>query len=75
MGLPSLKIEKLILNPVHPDYFYLIKFQGIENDMIINNFVLKEDYEKLQSKVDEAKNEIVEVDEESKDGLNASILR
>ena len=56
-----------------PNYFYLIKNQGIDNDMEIKNFVLEEDYDKLQSAIDIAKNEIPEVEEDSNDDSNASI--
>ena len=71
--MPRLETQQLILNPVKSNYFYLIKYQGIDNDMEIKNFVLEEDYDKLQSSINIAKDEIPEVDEDSNDDSDASI--
>ena len=52
------------MNPVNPNYFYLIKNQGLDDDMEIKNYVLAEDYDNFKAKMENVENDIPEVDED-----------
>lgn len=62
--MPKLETQNLFLNPVNPNYFYMIKCQGIDSDIEFHNYVLAEDYVKINEKIDELKNVIIESDED-----------
>jgi hypothetical protein len=63
----------VIINPVDPNYFYLRKVQGIDNNFEIRNYVLSEDKARIEQLVNQIKAEHPEGSDDGSEDLNSQL--